>query len=78
MLRVWARAFRADPEVQEALEAAGVAKLSQPTLNDGETYQQLLADRTAFEDFDIDRPRTQGSGFAHLQRLALQHLLGAR
>ena len=79
MLRVWARAFRADPEVQEALEVARVAELNRPTLNDGETYQQLLSDRTAFEDFDIDRPRTQGSGFAHLQRLAVQqHLLGAR
>jgi xylose isomerase len=78
MLRDRARAFRADPEVQEALEAARVAELSRPTLNDGETYQQLLADRTAFEDFDIDRPRTQGYGFAHLQRLAVQHLLGAR
>ena len=78
MLRDRARAFRSDPEVQEALEAARVGELSQPTLNDGETYEQLLADRTAFEDFDIDRPRTQGSGFAHLQRLAVQHLLGAR
>jgi len=78
MLRDRARAFRSDPEVQEALEAARVGELSQPTLNDGETYEQLLADRTAFEDFDIDRPRTRGSGFAHLQRLAVQHLLGAR
>ena len=76
MLRDRARAFRSDPEVQEALEAARVGELSQPTLNDGETYEQLLADRTAFEDFDIDRPRTRGSGFAHLQRLAVQHLLG--
>jgi broad specificity phosphatase PhoE len=46
--------------------------------DDGETYEQLLADRTAFEDFDIDRARTQGYGFARLQRLAVQHLLGAR
>jgi xylose isomerase len=78
MLRDRARAFRADPEVQEALEAARVAELSQPTLNDGETYEQLLADSTAFEDYNPDPPRTQGYGFAHLQRLAVQHLLGAR
>jgi xylose isomerase len=78
MLRDRARAFRADPEVQEALEAARVAELSQPTLNDGETYEQLLADSTAFEDYNLDPPRTQGYGFAHLQRLAVQHLLGAR
>ena len=78
MLRDRSRAFRADPEVQEALTAARVAELSQPTLNDGETYEQLLADRTAFEDYSLNTPRTQGYGFARLQRLAVQHLLGAR
>jgi xylose isomerase len=78
MLRDRARAFRADPEVQEALEAARVAELGQPTLNDGETYEQLLADSTAFEDYNLDAPRTKGYGFARLQRLAVQHLLGAR
>jgi xylose isomerase len=77
-LRDRARAFRADPEVQEALKAARVEELSSPTLSDGETYQQLLADRTAFEDYDPDPARTQGYGYAHLQRLAVQHLLGAR
>jgi xylose isomerase len=78
LLRDRARAFRADPEVQEALKAARVEELSSPTLSDGETYQQLLADRTAFEDYDPDPARTQGYGYAHLQRLAVQHLLGAR
>lgn len=77
-LREKARAFRANPEVQEALEAARVAELSQPILNDGETYAQLLDDRQAFEDFDIDRARTQGYGFARIQRLAIEHLLGVR
>jgi xylose isomerase len=78
LLRDRARAFRADPEVQEALKAARVEELSSPTLSDGETYQQLLADRTAYEDYDPDPARTQGYGYAHLQRLAVQHLLGAR
>jgi len=78
MLRDRARAFRADPEVQEALKAARVDELSSPTLSDGETYQQLLADRTAYEDYDPDPARTQGYGYAHLQRLAVEHLLGAR
>jgi xylose isomerase len=77
-LRDRARAFRADPEVQEALKAARVEELSSPTLSEGETYQQLLADRTAYEDYDPDPARTQGYGYAHLQRLAVQHLLGAR
>jgi xylose isomerase len=78
MLRDRARAFRADPEVQEALQAARVAELSSPTLNDGETYKGLLEDRSAFEDYDPQPARTQGYGFARLQRLAVQHLLGAR
>jgi xylose isomerase len=75
-LRERARSFRADPEVQEALQAARVAELGQPTLGEGESYRELLADRGAFEDYDIDRAREQGYGFARLQRLALEHLLG--
>ena len=58
--------------------AARVAELARPTLGDGETYTDLLADPSAFEDFDIERARTQGYGFARLQRLALEHLLGTR
>src|ERR671932_623445 len=77
-LREKARAFRADPEVKEALEAARVAELAQPTLGDSESYRELLADRSAFEDYDIDRARTQGYGFARVQRLAIEHLLGIR
>jgi xylose isomerase len=78
MLRDRARAFRADPEVQAALEAGRVGELSQPTLNDGETYAQLLSDSSAFEEYNLEPARTQGYGFAHIQRLALQHLLGVR
>ena len=77
-LRDRARAFRADPEVQEALKAARVEELSSPTLSEGETYEQLLADPTAYEDYDPEPARTQGYGYAHLQRLAVEHLLGAR
>jgi xylose isomerase len=77
-LRDRARAFRADPEVQEALDAAGVGELSQPTLGDSETYQGLLSDRSALEDYDLEPARARGYGFARVQRLALEHLLGVR
>ena len=77
-LRERSRAFRADPEVQEAMEAARVTELGIPTLGEGEGYEQLLEDRSASEDFDIDRARTQGYGFARLQRLAIEHLLRVR
>jgi xylose isomerase len=72
------RAFRTDPEVQQALDASGVGSLSLPTLDEGETYEQLVTDRAAFEDFDLDAARTKGYGFAELQRLAMEHLLGVR
>jgi xylose isomerase len=55
-----------------------VAKLAEPTLGEGETYQQLLADRSAYEDYDLESARTHGYGFARLQRLAIEHLLGVR
>jgi xylose isomerase len=77
-LRDRSRAFRADPKVQEALTAAGVAELSRPTLNDGETHDQLKSDRGAFEDYDLEDARTKGYGFAELQRLAIEHLLAVR
>jgi xylose isomerase len=51
---------------------------ARPSLAEGETFTELLQDRRAFEDFDIDRARTQGYGFARLQRLASEHLLGTR
>jgi xylose isomerase len=77
-LKERARAFRADPEVQEALAAARVAELARPTLEPGETHEELAADKTAFEDYDLDAARTQGYGFARLQRLALEHLVRMR
>ena len=77
-LRDRARNFRADPEVQEALKASGVAELNNPTLDEGEDYDALLADRSAFEDFDLDQGQTKGYGFARIQRLAIEHLLGVR
>ena len=79
LLKERAAAFRADPEVQEALEAAKVAELAQPTLNEGETYDDFLADRSAYEDFDTDAYLGgKGFGFVRLQQLATEHLLGAR
>lgn len=79
LLKERAAAFRADPEVQEALSAAKVDELSQPTLNEGESYDDFLADRSAFEDFDATKFfGGNGFGFVRLQQLATEHLLGAR
>src|SRR6187551_475928 len=76
LLKERAAAFRADPEVQEALEAAKVPELSVPTLNEGETYDDFLADRSAYEDFDTDAYLGgKGGGFVRLQQLATEHLM---
>ena len=46
---------------------------------EGETYDDLLADRSAFEDFDARAYLGgKGFGFVRLQQLATEHLLGAR
>ncbi|MFF5290957.1 xylose isomerase [Paractinoplanes globisporus] len=77
LLKERAAAFRADPAVQEALAASGVAELNTPTLNAGETYQDLLADRSAFEDFNPDAAGERGYGFVKLHQLAIDHVLKA-
>jgi len=79
LLKERAAAFRADPEVQAALAAAKVAELAEPTLADGETYDDLLADRASYEEFDSGAYYAgKGFGFVRLQQLATEHLLGAR
>lgn len=79
LLKERAAAFRADPEVQEALAASRVPELSTPTLAAGESYDDLIADRSAYEDFDsASYFNARGFGFVRLQQLALEHMLGAR
>lgn len=79
ILKEKATAFRADPEVQAALEAAKVFELSQPTLAEGEGYAELIADTSAYEDFDTDAYYNgKGFGFVKLQQLVTEHLLGVR
>ncbi|MEP6852287.1 MAG: xylose isomerase [bacterium] len=78
ILRERARAFRADPEVQEALAEAKVAELHEPTLAAGETMADLLADRSAFEDFDTEAAGARRVGAVRLDQLALEHLMGVR
>ncbi|MFI6515912.1 xylose isomerase [Spirillospora sp. NPDC050679] len=73
ILREKARAFRADPEVREALAAARVDELARPTLAEGEGWR-------AVRDFtpDIDGLAARGAAFERLDQLALEHLYGVR
>jgi xylose isomerase len=78
LLKERAASFRADPEVQEALAASKVGELSTPTLASGEGISGLLADRSAYEDFDAEAAGNISYGFVRLDQLAIEHALGAR
>jgi xylose isomerase len=74
ILREKVKAFRADPEVQEALRAARLDDLSRPTLADGEGWREL-------EQAELPDPQPlgeRGMAFEHLDQLALEHLYGVR
>lgn len=74
ILREKAKAFRADPEVQQALADARVPELSTPTLSDGETWQDLVD----APEPDIAALAARGMAFERLDQLALEHLYGVR
>jgi xylose isomerase len=73
ILRDKVQAFRADPEVTAALEAAGVNELEVPTVAPGESLDDV---RTATYDLDLLRERSVG--MEALDQLAMDHLLGVR
>ncbi|MFD4317022.1 xylose isomerase [Streptomyces sp. NPDC058548] len=76
ILKERAAAFRADPDVQQALAASRLPELAVPTAADG--LAGLLADPTAYETFDPDAAAARSMAFEHLDQLALEHLLGVR
>jgi xylose isomerase len=73
ILRAKVRAFRADPEVAEALRLSGVDQLRSPTLAPGETWRDVR-DATA----DADALGRRGLGYEYLDQLALEYLYGVR
>ncbi|WP_299050748.1 xylose isomerase [uncultured Nocardioides sp.] len=74
VLRDKVRAFRADPEVHEALVASRVHELSEPTLAPGESIADLLASPAE----DVDAMAARSMGYERLDQLALEHLYGVR
>ena len=73
ILKERAAAFRADPEVQEALKAARVDQLSVPTMAEGDTIEALRA-----EEIDAAAAGKRSMGYARIDQLAIEHMLGAR
>jgi xylose isomerase len=74
ILREKVKAFRADPEVQAALDASRVPELAEPTLAEGESWQDLAA----WPLPDVEALAARGLGAEHLDQLALEHLYGVR
>ena len=73
ILREKSRAFRGDPDVQQALREARVDELATATMAPGETLEDLRADV-----FDPEEAGRRGMGFEKLDQLALEHLYGVR
>ncbi len=78
LLKERALAFRADPEVQAAMKDAKVDELAVPTLAEGETLSDLVAEPKDFADIDVTALGQKGAGFVRLNQLAIEHLVGAR
>ncbi|RAS35281.1 xylose isomerase, partial [Streptomyces avidinii] len=76
ILKERAAAFRADPAVQEALAASRLHELARPTADDG--LKALLADTSAYENFDATAAAERSMAFEALDQLAMEHLLGVR
>jgi xylose isomerase len=75
ILREKATAFRADPEVQEAIAAARIPELAEPTLADGESWRDL---REVYADTDTEALGARGMHYERLDQLALDYLYGVR
>jgi xylose isomerase len=73
ILRERAAAFRADPQVRQALADARVDELARPTLEPGERLADVRA-----QTVDIETLAARGMAFERLDQLAMEHLLGVR
>ncbi|WP_106398302.1 xylose isomerase [Actinocorallia populi] len=73
ILKEKAAAFRADPEVVEALAASRAPELALPALAADESIADLLA-----EEFDPDAAALRDSAYTRVNQLALEHLMGVR
>ncbi|HSF35421.1 MAG TPA: xylose isomerase [Nocardioides sp.] len=73
ILRDKVQAFRADPDVVAALEAAEVGTLRTPTLAEGESLADLRA-----ASYDVEGLGARSVGQEALDQLAMEHLLGVR
>ena len=72
------QAFRADPEVQEALAVAGSPSCASPRWTRARPTRTAGRPQSPSRTTTSNAARTQGYGYARIQRLAIEHLLGVR
>jgi len=72
MLKEKTLSFRSDPEVVEAMTAAGISEMQDPTLSSDE---DLMSFRLADLSDNVDELRTRNCGLVFLQQLAVKHLI---
>lgn len=70
-----AKAFRADPDVQEALASYRVADAGLESLMD---FSSENAASLKGRDIDVNALRSRGPGLEHIDQLTVEHLLGMR
>jgi xylose isomerase len=78
ILRDKARRFAEDAEIQDALAAAKVAQLAEPTLAGEATAEGIAALRRDAAAADVDALAAQGYGNERLDQLVTELLLGVR
>ncbi|HEU5035536.1 MAG TPA: xylose isomerase [Nocardioides sp.] len=78
ILREKVQAFRADPEVTAALEAAGVGELAVPTVAEGESLDDVRNAALNMSHADLEALRHRSVAMEALDQLAMEHLLGVR
>ncbi|AIE82819.1 xylose isomerase [Actinotignum schaalii] len=71
MLAEKAKAFRADPRTQEIMEAASVPELAQPTVAEGESLDDVRA-----EKYDVAALAAREYHYVELYQQAMRHLIG--
>ncbi|MEV2256205.1 xylose isomerase [Streptomyces sp. NPDC050147] len=76
ILKERSAAFRTDPQVRQALRDSRLDQLAQPTAAAG--LAELLADKSAYEDYDVNAAAERSMAFERLDQLAMEHLLGVR
>lgn len=73
ILKEKAKSFDADPAVREAMEAASVFDLAQPTVG---AYSTASANELLATDFDYEQLANRSYGNERLDQLAIEHILG--